>query len=132
MQICQFAPDSVRIAVMSPTDMPPADAVALLKERFGFPGFRPGQGEVVAAVLAGRDVLCVMPTGAGKSVCYQVPALLLPGLTLVVSPLIALMKDQVDGLVGRGIAAAAVNSLVPVAEQVHLNDLTFARDKQRL
>jgi len=102
-----------------PPSAPPPEAVALLRARFGFPGFRPGQGEVVAAVLAGRDVLCVMPTGAGKSVCYQVPALLLPGLTLVVSPLIALMKDQVDGLVARGIAAAAVNSLVPVAEQEH-------------
>ncbi|MCC7137414.1 MAG: RecQ family ATP-dependent DNA helicase [Planctomycetes bacterium] len=91
--------------------------MALLRERFGFEGFRPGQGEVVAAALAGRDVLCVMPTGAGKSLCYQVPALLLPGVTLVVSPLIALMKDQVDGLRAKGLPAAAVHSLVPLPEQ---------------
>jgi ATP-dependent DNA helicase RecQ len=88
-----------------------------LRERFGLDGFRRGQGEVVAAVLAGRDVLCVMPTGAGKSLCYQLPALLLPGVTLVVSPLIALMKDQVDGLRARGIAASAIHSLVPIDEQ---------------
>src|SRR5262249_51005118 len=91
--------------------------LAVLRERFGFEQFRPGQGEVVASALAGRDVLCVMPTGAGKSVCYQVPGLLFPGLTLVVSPLIALMKDQVDGLRARGIPAAAIHSLVPLEEQ---------------
>jgi ATP-dependent DNA helicase RecQ len=111
-------PDSPPAAPASaPAPGPPPEAYAALRERFGFDSFREGQAEVIAAVLAGRDVLCVMPTGAGKSLCYQVPALLLPGVTLVVSPLIALMKDQVDGLVRRGIAAAEVNSTVPPAEQ---------------
>ncbi|HVG95093.1 MAG TPA: RecQ family ATP-dependent DNA helicase, partial [Planctomycetota bacterium] len=100
-----------------PTDAAPPEALAVLKERFGFAEFREGQAEVVTATLAGRDVLCVMPTGAGKSVCYQVPALLGEGVTLVVSPLIALMKDQVDGLRRRGIAAAEVNSTVSPADQ---------------
>jgi ATP-dependent DNA helicase RecQ len=86
----------------------PEDA---LRRRFGHDGFRPGQEDVVRAVLAGRDVLAVMPTGSGKSIGYQLPAVLLPGLTLVVSPLIALMKDQVDELARRGIRAAAVHSL---------------------
>lgn len=81
-----------------------------LSRRFGFAGFRPGQREVIEAVLAGRDVLAVMPTGQGKSLCFQLPATLQPGLTLVVSPLIALMKDQVDGLRAKGIAAAAFHS----------------------
>jgi ATP-dependent DNA helicase RecQ len=69
-----------------------------LQHHFGFAGFRPGQEEVIRAVLARRDVLAVMPTGQGKSLCYQLPATLLPGLTVVVSPLIALMQDQVESL----------------------------------
>jgi len=81
-----------------------------LRERFGFEQFRPGQAEAAAAVLEGRDVVAVMPTGSGKSLCFQLPALLLEGTTLVVSPLIALMKDQVDALRGRGIAAACIHS----------------------
>ena len=101
----------------APSWVPSAEAVAVLHERFGFPSFRSVQGEVVAAALAGRDVLCVMPTGAGKSLCFQVPALLGRGVTLVVSPLIALMKDQVDGMVRRGIPAAEINSMVPLADQ---------------
>lgn len=103
-----------------PTDTPaapPPEAAAVLKERFGFDRFLPGQAEAIAATLAGRDVLCVMPTGSGKSLCYQVPALVDGGLTLVVSPLIALMKDQVDALVEKGIAAAEINSTVAPEEQ---------------
>ncbi len=88
--------------------MPEIDA--LLEERFGFRSFRPGQREVVAHVVDGQDALVVMPTGAGKSLCYQVPALVRGGLCIVVSPLIALMKDQVDGLVERGIRATFLNS----------------------
>lgn len=88
----------------------PAGAVAVLRGTFGHPDFRPGQGPIVAAMVAGRDVLAVLPTGAGKSVCYQVPALLASGPTLVVSPLIALMEDQVTALRGKGIAAAAFTS----------------------
>src|SRR5262245_13000658 len=88
-----------------------------MAERFGFADFREGQAEVIEAVLEGRDVLCVMPTGAGKSLCFQLPALLRSGTTLVVSPLIALMKDQVESLAKRGIPAAEVNSSVPVDEQ---------------
>ena len=92
-------------------------ARALLKERFGYDDFRPNQRDLVAAVLEGRDVLGVMPTGAGKSLVYQIPALMLPGLTLVVSPLISLMKDQVAGLEQAGIPAACVNSSLSAAEQ---------------
>jgi ATP-dependent DNA helicase RecQ len=86
------------------------DLTRPLRLKFGFPGFRPGQEEVIRAVLARRDVLAVMPTGQGKSLCYQLPATLLPGLTLVVSPLIALMQDQVAGLQQRNMAAAAFHS----------------------
>jgi len=86
------------------------DPASALSRHFGHAGFRPGQEDVVRAVLAGRDVLAVMPTGSGKSIGYQLPALLLRGLTLVVSPLIALMKDQVDELARRGIRAAAIHS----------------------
>src|SRR5581483_10999667 len=75
-----------------------ADPARALRELFGYPSFRPGQAEIVAAALAGRDTLALLPTGAGKSLCYQLPAMLLEGVTLVVSPLIALMKDQLDGL----------------------------------
>jgi ATP-dependent DNA helicase RecQ len=81
-----------------------------LHERFGLREFRPGQREAALALLEGRDLVAVMPTGAGKSLCFQLPALLLPGLTVVVSPLIALMKDQVDKLRARGIEAAALHS----------------------
>ena len=87
-----------------------SDPGPALLRHFGHAGFRPGQEDVVRAVLAGRDVLAVMPTGSGKSIGYQLPALLLDGLTLVVSPLISLMKDQVDELVRRGIRAAAIHS----------------------
>ncbi len=84
---------------------------------FGLTRFRPGQREVITAVLNGRDCLCVMPTGGGKSLCYQLPAVVRDGLTIVVSPLIALMKDQVDGLCKRGIAATLINSSLTAAEQ---------------
>ena len=87
-------------------------ANALLQERFGFESFRPGQEAVIAQLLAGNSALAVFPTGSGKSLCYQLPALLLEGLTVVVSPLIALMKDQVDFLRGRGIEAARLDSSV--------------------
>jgi ATP-dependent DNA helicase RecQ len=111
--------------------VPPPEALRVLRSTFGFDAFREGQAEVIAAVLAGRDVLCVMPTGAGKSLCYQLPALLKTGVTLVVSPLIALMKDQVDGLTARGIPAAEVNSTVPPAEQEERLDRA-ARGELRL
>ena len=72
-----------------------SDPHSILKKVFGYDSFRPGQEDIVRRLLAGQDVLAVMPTGAGKSICYQVPALLLPGITIVVSPLVSLMKDQV-------------------------------------
>lgn len=81
-----------------------------LNQYFGFDGFREPQQQVVSSILSGRDTLVIMPTGGGKSLCYQLPALLMDGVTLVVSPLIALMKDQVDALQGKGIAAAMINS----------------------
>ena len=95
-----------------------ADLDRALRDRFGLHAFRPGQREVIEQVLSGRDVLCVMPTGGGKSLCYQLPALLLEGVTLVVSPLIALMKDQVDALEERRIPAALINSTLDPADQL--------------
>src|SRR5262249_37064748 len=88
----------------------------LLKKHFGFTEFRPGQEKVIDALLAGHSALAVFPTGGGKSLCYQLPALLLPGVTLVVSPLIALMKDQIDFLIGRGISAARLDSTLTLDE----------------
>ncbi len=105
-----------------------ADLLLALRERFGHGAFRPGQQAVVEAVLRGDDVVAVMPTGGGKSLCYQLPALLLDGVTLVVSPLIALMKDQVDALRELGHEATFVNSSLDVSEQrERLRDVAAGR-----
>jgi ATP-dependent DNA helicase RecQ len=93
------------------------DALTSLREHFGFTDFREGQGEVINAILEGKDAVVVMPTGSGKSLCYQLPALMLGGPTLVVSPLIALMKDQVDALRERGLPATFINSSLNPNEQ---------------
>ncbi len=92
------------------------DEAKLLKHYFGHDRFRDGQKPLIDAILAGRDVVGVMPTGAGKSVCYQLPAIMLPGMTLVVSPLISLMKDQVTALTAMGIPAAYINSMLSSRE----------------
>ncbi len=97
-------------------------ARSLLRSVFGFDGFRPGQDDIISAILEGRDVLAIMPTGAGKSLCYQLPALIGNGLTVVVSPLIALMRDQVAQLTNYGINAAALNSAADPAEQRRIYD----------
>ena len=88
-----------------------------LKQHFGYDAFRKGQEAIVRSVLSGRPTIAILPTGGGKSLCYQLPALLLQGTTVVVSPLVALMKDQVDGLRARGIAATFVNSSLPESER---------------
>jgi len=90
---------------------------AALKEYFGFSKFLDGQEEVISEIVSGKDGLVVMPTGGGKSLCFQIPALCFPGVTLVISPLIALMKDQVDALEARGIAATLINSTLSWPEQ---------------
>ena len=101
-----------------------------LRERFGFDEFRAGQEAVMERLLAGRSALAIFPTGAGKSLCYQLPALLMEGVTLVVSPLIALMKDQIDFLVGRGVAAARLDSTLEFEESRKvMADLTSGRLK---
>ena len=94
-----------------------ADALSSLREHFGFADFREGQREVIAAILEGKDAVVVMPTGSGKSLCYQLPALMFEGATLVVSPLIALMKDQVDALRARDLPATFINSSIGEREQ---------------
>lgn len=97
---------------------------AVLKEYFGYDSFRTGQAEVVNSLLSGHDVLAIMPTGAGKSICFQVPALMMTHGVVVVSPLISLMKDQVESLIRQGIAASYVNSTVPFGESIErLRDL---------
>ena len=94
----------------------------LLHAPFGFSEFRPGQRPVIEALLAGKPALAVFPTGGGKSLCYQLPALALEGVTLVVSPLIALMKDQIDFLCSRGIEAARLDSSLSLAEACEVTD----------
>lgn len=91
-------------------------AQALLKKFYGYNNFRPGQQAIIQSLLAGQDTLAIMPTGAGKSICFQIPALLSDGITLVVSPLISLMKDQVDALLGQGVPATCINSSLSGAQ----------------
>ena len=100
--------------MLSRKPMSPHEA---LEKYFGFREFLESQEEIIDAILGGADALVVMPTGGGKSLCYQLPALMLEGTTVVVSPLIALMKDQVDALQRRGIAATVINSSIPPNEQ---------------
>src|SRR5690606_23696712 len=92
------------------------DLAAALEQHFGFREFRPGQQQVMQALLSGKSAAAVFPTGSGKSLCYQLPALLLDGVTVVVSPLIALMKDQIDALAARGIAARRLDSTLTADE----------------
>jgi ATP-dependent DNA helicase RecQ len=97
---------------------------ATLKENFGFEKFRPNQEDIINCILSGQDTLAIMPTGGGKSICFQLPALVLPGITIVISPLIALMKDQVDSLKANGIAACFINSSQSNEEQqLHIQNL---------
>src|SRR3954466_434629 len=106
---------SMNIFSLIMTDM--VDLGSQLRELFGLEDFRPAQREVIEDVLGGRDVLCVMPTGAGKSLCYQLPAAVGGGLSIVVSPLISLMEDQVQQLRDEGLSAALLNSALSPAEQ---------------
>src|SRR5467141_2737234 len=93
-----------------------------LKEHFGYDTFRKGQEAIVRSVLSGRPTIAILPSGGGKSLCYQLPALLLEGVTIVVSPLIALMKDQVDALRAKGVAAARLDSSLASSEVARIHD----------
>src|SRR3954470_7360604 len=102
----------------------------LLRQTFGIKRLRAGQDEVIKSVLAGHDTLAIMPTGSGKSLCYQLPALKLPGTTLVVSPLIALMKDQAEKLDELGIDATLVNSTLKRSEEAEaIENIARAKSK---
>ena len=92
------------------------DKNSVLAQIFGYRSFRGGQAEIIDNILSGRDALCVMPTGAGKSVCYQIPAIMAEGVTLVISPLISLMRDQVSALIQAGIRGAYINSSLTAAQ----------------
>ena len=105
-----------------------SDPAAVLKECFGYDAFRPGQREIIDTVLSGRDCIGVMPTGAGKSITYQIPARILGGVTLVISPLIALMKDQVDAMTEVGVRATYLNStLSPDERRARVSELRAGR-----
>lgn len=91
-------------------------AQLILNTYYGYDEFRPGQEQIMTDLLDGKDTLAIMPTGAGKSLCFQLPAMLLPGVTLVISPLISLMKDQVDALANQGIPATFINSSLTAGE----------------
>ena len=114
--------DTMTQAVDSADSVDPR-ALEALNRYFGYDSFRPGQSGIVSAILTGRDVLGVMPTGAGKSICYQIPAAILPGVAIVISPLISLMRDQVDALNDVGLPAAFINTTQTPDEQ----DLVFAQ-----
>jgi ATP-dependent DNA helicase RecQ len=101
------------------------DAQAALKKFFGYDTFRPMQADIVQTILNGRDVLVIMPTGGGKSICYQIPALVMEGICIVVSPLIALMKDQVEGLRANGVPAAFLNSSISYEEQRKVEERAY-------
>ncbi|WP_461256275.1 DNA helicase RecQ [Treponema sp. R80B11-R83G3] len=106
------------------------DKLTILREKFGYSSFRPGQEEVIDAILTGTDALAVMPTGAGKSLCYQIPALMLNGMTIVISPLISLMKDQVSALHEAGCGAAFLNSSLSGREYMEtMDDITSGEIK---
>jgi ATP-dependent DNA helicase RecQ len=111
---------------------PPVDSIktprSILHSVWGYDDFRPGQLDVIETIISGRDAALVMPTGGGKSLCFQVPALVLPGTTIVVSPLIALMKDQVEALTSRGVAATYINSHVEAKEQANRIEAMQAGD----
>ena len=92
------------------------NALAVLRKSYGYKTFRPAQEKIIQSLLAGRDTVAIMPTGAGKSICFQIPAMLLPGITLVISPLISLMKDQVDALTAQGMPATFINSSLTRSE----------------
>ena len=109
-----------------------SSAQALLKRYFGYDDFRPLQAEIIGAVMDSRDTVVLMPTGGGKSLCYQLPALALPGVTLVVSPLIALMKDQVDALKRNGVPAEFLNSAQPWEERLRVQRAAFQGDLKLL
>ncbi|OYW80470.1 MAG: hypothetical protein B7Z26_06425, partial [Asticcacaulis sp. 32-58-5] len=111
-------------ADIAPADM--AQAVNCLRETFGYERFRGQQTPVIEAILRGEDVLAILPTGGGKSLCYQIPALIRPGFGLVISPLIALMSDQVQALEARGVRAARMDSSLSSQERARLWDA--ARD----
>src|SRR5882724_5092876 len=111
MSTCQIAAATLRLCGMQ------VDPLTSLRKHFGFTDFRDGQREVISAILAGKNAVVVMPTGSGKSLCYQLPAMMLEGVTLVVSPLIALMKDQVDALRARDLPATFINSSLDPGEQ---------------
>ena len=105
---------------------------SILKNVFGYDDFRHNQKEIIEHVLAGKNSIVLMPTGGGKSLCYQVPALCLPGLTIVVSPLISLMKDQVDALVASGVKAAFLNSSQSNSEQIFIFQQLRAKELKLL
>jgi len=92
-----------------------ASSLDVLSLYWGFQSFRPGQSEIIESVVSGQDTLALLPTGGGKSLCFQIPGLLRPGVTLILSPLISLMHDQVLGLAGRGITAFAMTGIVDAA-----------------